>query len=283
MARSKGVSRVHRMNWWVTETLLCRSMGWRSIVMKYRIVKNLFLVLLMSPFVLTSRTDAANASATIVSTTTRGVKLSLSIPRRTYPRNALVTVTVRLQNVSRHTVLVSVNNYPDAIVLDSTHQEVYSARDPLGDRALLELTGPGPRPPMRVRSHRVLVASYFVVLRGPLLQANAMVGPRGKEHDIHGPILPLMLTSEAPPPVTVMETPTLHAIITPPPGVSAPPYFVERAQCVDNDIMTGRGWQAAPTDDLTPEFATDCTKPGAWVAVAGWLNHPVVNIAWKGQ
>jgi hypothetical protein len=240
--------------------------------------KNLVLLLLIASCLGTSRTYAASASAIRVETVAHGVRLSLSIPRRTYPKNALVTVTVRLQNVSRHTVLVSVNNYPDAIVLDSAHQEVYSARDPLSDRALFALIGPGPRPPMKLRPHHGITISYFVILRGPLLQAHAMIDTGGKELEVHGPILPLTLTHEALPRVTVIETPTLHATITPPPGVSAPPYFVEQTRCADNDIMTGRGWQAAPTDDLTPEFATDCTKPGAWVAVAGWLNHPVASI-----
>jgi hypothetical protein len=245
--------------------------------MKRTGLRSFALFLLTSPFLLASRTDAA-ASAIRVDTITHGVKLSLSIPRQIYPKDALVTVTVRLQNVSRHTVLVSANNYPDAIVLDAAHQEVYSARDPLLDRALFELHGPGPRPPMKLRPHRVLVASYFVVLRGPLLRADAMVGSRGKEHAIQGPTLPLTLTDEAPPTVTVMVTPTLHATITPPPGVSSPPYFVEQTQCADNGISTGRGWQAAATNDLTPQFATDCSTPRAWVAVAGWLDHPVANI-----
>jgi hypothetical protein len=169
----------------------------------------------------------------------------------------------------RHTVLVSVNNYPDAIVLDAAHQEVYSARDPLLDRALFELHGPGPRLPMKLRPRRVLVGSYFVVLRGPLLQADAVVGPRGKEHAIQGPTLPLTLTDEAPPAVTVMATPTLHATITPP-GVSSPPYFVEQTQCAGNGLVsTGRGWQAAASNDLTPEFPSDCISPHAWVAVVG--------------
>lgn len=251
--------------------------------MTYRIVRNLNLVLLMSPFLLTSRTDAASASATVVSTTTRGVKLSLSIPRRTYPKDALVTVTVRLQNVSRHTVLVSVNNYPNAMVLDSAHHELYSARDSLSDRALFELHGPGPRPPMKLRTHHGFVISYFVILRGPLLQAVAMIGSRGKEHDIHGPTLPLTLTDEAPPPVTVTGTPTLHATITPPPGVSAPPYFVEHTQCTGNGLVsTGRGWQAANSNLLTTEFPSGCVTPHMWIALAGWLNHPVVDIAWSG-
>lgn len=234
---------------------------------------------LLISVIVVAKAHAAPASGVRVDTITHGVKLSLSIPRRTYPRDALVTVTLRLQNVSRHTVPVSVNNYPDAIVLDAAHQEVYSARDPLFDRALFELHGgPGPRPPMKLRPHRTMVGSYFVVLRGPLLEATAVIGPRGNERGIHGATLPLTLTYEAPPLVTITTIPTLHATITPPPGVSASPYFVEQTRCADNDIMTGRGWQGANTDVLTPEFATDCTKPGAWVAVAGWLNHPVASI-----
>lgn len=251
--------------------------------MKYRVVRSIVLLLLIPPYLLVSRVEAARVSAVSVVVVTHGVKLSLRIPRRTYPKNALVTVTVRLQNVSRHTVLVSVDNYPDAIVLDSARQEVYAARDPLLDQALFELHGPGPRPPMKLRPHRVLVAPYFVILRGPLLQAVAMVGERGKEHSIQGPTLPLTLTDEAPPTVTVGETPTIHATITPPPGVSAPPYFIEQIQCTGNGtISAGRGWQAANTNVLTPEFPSDCITPHKWIAVAGWLNYPVVDLAWSG-
>jgi hypothetical protein len=250
--------------------------------LRYRLATSSALFLLTSVLAV-AKAQATPTSAVHVDTITHGVKLSLSIPRRTYPKNALVTVMVRLQNVSRHTVLVSVDNYPNAIVLDSAHHELYSARDPLSDRALFELHGPGPRPPMKLRTHLVLVASYFVILRGPLLQAYVMIGPRGKEHDIHGPTLPLTLTDEAPPPVTVTGTPTLHATITPPPGVSAPPNFVEQTQCTGNGtVSTGRGWQAASTNVLTPEFPTDCVTPHKWIAVAGWLNHPVVDIAWSG-
>lgn len=138
---------------------------------------------------------------------------------------------------------------------------------------------------MKLRPHHGLAISYFVVLRGPLLQAVAMVGPRGKEHDVHGPILPLTLTDEAPPPVSVSEIPALHATITPPPGVSVSvsPYFIEQTQCTGNGfVSTGRGWQAANTNGLTPEFPADCITPHEWIAVAGWLNHPVVDIAWSG-
>lgn len=92
--------------------------------------------------IVVAKAHAAPVFAVRVDTITHEVKLSLSIPRRTYPRDALVTVTLRLQNVSRHTVLVSVNNFPDAIVLDAAHQEVYSARDPSCDQALFELIGP---------------------------------------------------------------------------------------------------------------------------------------------
>lgn len=236
------------------------------------------IVLVVVSLVSPGHAGAASVSAVQVSTTAHGVRLSLSIPRQTYPKNALVTVTVRLHNASRHTVLVSGNDPLTVTVFDSSHQAVYWPREPLGENTLFDLHGPGPRPPMKLRPHRVLVFSDFVILRGPLLQARAMIGPRGKEHALAGPLLPLTLTDEATPAVTVAETPTLHATITPPTGVSGSPYFVEQTQCADNGMSTGRGWQAAPTNVLTPEFATDCVSPRAWVALVGWLNHPVVSI-----
>jgi hypothetical protein len=196
--------------------------------MKSTGLRSLALFLLVSPFLLASRTDAAAVSAIRVDTITHGVKLSLSIPRQTYPKDALVTVTVRLQNVSRHTLLVLGNNPSTVSVFDSSHQAVYWPRTPFMDRSFAHLSGPR-HPPIKLRPRKQLVTSYFVILRGPLLQAQATVGPQGKEHDIQGPMLSLTLTDEAPPTVTVMETPTLHATITPASADSGPLYFVEQA------------------------------------------------------
>jgi hypothetical protein len=64
-----------------------------------------------------------------------------------------------------------------------------------------------------------------------------------------------------------------------PARVSGPPHFVEQTQCTDNGtVSTGRGWQAANTDVLRPEFPSDCISAHRWIALAGWLNHPVVSI-----
>lgn len=241
-------------------------------------VKVLADALLLSAWSPVPRTNASSLASKRVDTVTHGVKLSLRIPRQTYPKNGLVKVTVRLENVSRHTVLVSGNNPSMVVVSDASQQVVYWPDAPFMGQELFGQSM-ARRPTIHLRPHHHLARSYFVILRGPLLQAHATLGVPAKERNIGGAFVPLALTDEAAPAVTVSDTPTIHATITPPAGTVGPPYFVEQTLCTGKDIYgDSRGWDVAPSDDLIPGFSSDCVSNRKWIAYAGWLGHPVANI-----
>jgi hypothetical protein len=145
--------------------------------MKHNAPRSFGLLLLLAPLSYPRGTGAAPVSAVQIETTTHGVKLFLSIPRRTYPRNALVRVTVRLQNISRRTVLVSGNNPSTVVVLDASHRAVYWPDTPFLGQALFGESVP-PRLPLKLRPQQRPVNSFFLILRGPLLQAEATLDAR---------------------------------------------------------------------------------------------------------
>ena len=71
----------------------------------------LFLLLLAAALLTPASGSARPAQDTMrsnqpirVTTVARGLKLSVAVPRRTYPRDALAQVTIELRNVSRHPI-----------------------------------------------------------------------------------------------------------------------------------------------------------------------------------
>lgn len=248
--------------------------------MKHSALRRFGLLLLLTLLSYPQGTGAASVSAVQSETTTHGVKLTLSMPRRSYPRNALVRVTVGLENVSRRAVLVSGNNPATVAVLDTSRQVVYWPDTPFMGQELFGQSMPR-RPTIHLPPHHHLTRSFFVILSGPLLQAQTTLGVPGKERDIGGAFVPLTLTDEAAPTVAVSDRPTIHAAITPPAGAAGPPYFVEQTLCTGKDIYgDSRGWDVAPGDELIPGFSADCVSNRKWIAYAGWLNHPVVAISY---
>jgi hypothetical protein len=151
--------------------------------MRHNALRSFGLLLLLAPLSYPRGTGAAPVSAVQIETTTHGVKLSLSVPRRSYPRNALVRVTVRLENVSGHTVLVSGNNPAMVVVSDASHQVVYWPDAPFMGQELFGQSM-ARRPTIHLRPHHHLARSFFVILRGPFLQAQATLGAPAKESGI---------------------------------------------------------------------------------------------------
>jgi len=111
-----------------------------------------------------------------IAMTSHGVELSLLLPRRTYPRNALVSTTVTLRNVSKHVVHLttspSINGSqgPQVSVLDARRNVVY----PPALQKLFRFPNPSPGQ-LRLRPGEAYQTQMYVILRAAHLEAEALV------------------------------------------------------------------------------------------------------------
>jgi len=245
------------------------------------------LALLIPSALLTPAAAAHAASGIRIDQVTHGVELTLTVPRREYPRDALIQVTLTMTNVSPHTIYVhSGLQIPAADVLDSSGTEVYSPYQPLGDKTLLDPKGPGPQSFPLLSGHTWKEKQYLV-LRGRYIEFQAWLGNvrRGKTLGVQTSAAIVRLTQQPAPQATIATSPSLHAIVTPAEPVSGPLLYFSQTSCSAGDVtqLTGGGW--TPTGGTTIDSGLDVGPPpdsncgsARWHVLAGWLNHPVIEI-----
>ena len=238
------------------------------------------LVTLGVAVILSTPAQAHTRSDARASMVTHGLRMTLEVSRRTYPRNAVIVATLSIRNISRHAVSIKSGlNAPRVAVLAASGQEVYDPGTPLGDLTLAPQTGPGPES-FRLLPQKSWIVHDYVVLRGNTLEAREILGDvrnSGQEVSIDRPRLALRLTSE-PAPQVVLSTPPLTARLIPPSPQSTSLVSVSQTQC--DNVITGGGWVAVNRGIIVPDVGAAC-RPGIWHAIAGWLNHPVATIVYR--
>ena len=247
-----------------------------------RMLAPLLLVLPLS--LLPARSSAAHPeSGYSVSTLAHGVKLTLTVPNRLYPRNALVRVTLTVKNVAGHTKYIrSGLESPSAYVLDDSGSEVYDPLEPLGDKTLITPMGPG-LGSFPLRAGRVWQAHRYLVLRGDRIVYWMRLGRvgHGNAVTVQGRPALLRLTEEAAPRVSITSSPMLEATIIPPWAVSGPMLYNQQWSCQtgDSTYLSGSGWVAAKGSTVSgSEARANCSAKLQWRAIAGWLGHPVADV-----
>ncbi len=212
------------------------------------------------------------------------VRLSLSVPASTYPRNALVRVTVRLRNISAHPIHL---NPPDCgtrsisvDVLNAAGRILYPpilAGTPLPNCGVT--TGPG----RSVAPGQTLTITELVVLRGWRVQARADITEAGT---ILGAPERVTLTRADPPVVAVHTQPDLHADLTRPARARGPLWYFAWGRCRSGESgqsMTGMlDWRSAAGTRLPAAVPQGCTGSPEWHALAGWVGHTVAHIDHTG-
>jgi len=215
-----------------------------------------------------------------------GLKLTLTVPRRSYPLNALARVSLRIQNVSHHDIgyqtpgvsLPGVAS-PQAQVLDRSGSILFppamSFMPPLpGPAPALEPLHPGQsfqsRQYIVVRGARIRAAQPFT----PIWEANVR---RALNMLITHPIT-VRLTTEPAPQLALQETPAGPVVeVIPPAGVTGRPLWLNYADCGDGSsgptFVYSFGWVGTSLR-LTPE----CSPIHAWHLRLAWLNHPVAAL-----
>lgn len=214
------------------------------------------------------------------SVVTHGLRITLRVGRRSYPRDALVSVTLTIRNTTHHAIsIISGLNAPKVVVLDASGQEVYDPINPLGALTLITPLGPGPES-FQLHGGRSWTSDTYVVLHGNRLAAHVILGNvrrPGPEVDIMSPRLKLRLTSEAPPQVVLSASP-LQARLIPRAPESGPLLSFRQEQC--GDLATGDGWTTTDSRVVVPGVPDTCTTY-TWHAIAGWLDHPVATIVYS--
>jgi len=235
----------------------------------------------------TTSAGATPVHRTVISTVSHGVKLTLMVPRRVYPRNALVRVTVTLRNVSGHDVQVSgqgmfcCSHYSlGAVVLDTAGQVLFP-----GDRREAPL-GP-PLFPLTLVPRHVMSQQVFLVLRSGRVQGVVQVQDTSGLVTVVTPVVTVRLVTERAPRVILHEAVAdeIKATIRPPTHMNGYLYYLDSFVCGKSDLPAGlisaEPWELSLHRTLTADCSYRSAPVTSWYALAGWLNHPVVAIDYQ--
>jgi hypothetical protein len=223
-----------------------------------------------------------------VTATGHGVRLTLSIRRRSYPQNALVAVWGRAENITAHTVKLydpgphEAGQYiPQVVVLAKRGGE------PLPVSLNDYMPNPGPvSGALPLYPHQTRNLRELVILRGPYLRLDLTFTGRPMPPQ-NGPTLstPLLHLS-----LTAPDTPTvaLHVLPDPPSADIAPAgtvrgklmavWYYNCDPAYDEEVQENIDWSAIGSH-VTPACPSGFSLVG-WHEDAGWLNHSVAQIDW---
>lgn len=209
--------------------------------------------------------------------TVRGIRLSLVLPRSTYPANALVRVSVEARNVSSRPRLIygTCAGPLSASVVDGRGNVVYSSagdgQPRCGPTNLVTLAPRG-----KIREH------VYVVLRGDRVRATVNLAG----HTVHGPATFVRLTRSRGPRIVIRSRPYLHAEVRGPVRQRPTPLlYVESSACPSGSgqgMLTGggtSGWtKIAPYRAGVFWFSPGCDHPVRWRLIAGRVGESVVTV-----
>jgi hypothetical protein len=248
--------------------------------------------------------ETAAAPATQVSVTVRGVTLSLFVPRRTYPRNALVRMTVRVKNGSRDSMTVQSSACradgpsPAVRVLDAHGRVVFPPalpEPPLGD-----FPCPVPPPPLLLPGH-VATRQFYVILRANRVRA---VVTSDVDGELKTPLVPIRLLSAPSPHLRLSTSPWLHADVVGATGRGKGRlYYTDWYTCVTKYGTRAAGQQftvslPGETGGVLPTLTglvmdwtrvsgtrirPGCPHPLQWHVAAGWLGQPIASLTYQKQ
>jgi hypothetical protein len=238
----------------------------------------LFLPLLVVvPFLPTSHVNARASSGITVSTTAHGMRLSLIVPQRSYPRNALVRLAVRVRNVSSHSVLTyigaqCISTNPFVEVSDSGGSETPQTPPHM----ML--------PPCPVPSGQPLAAGKSVtqhvifILNGVAIRGVLNVG-RYLAKQIATPKVAVRVSDAIPASLVVHRLQGGRVlVIQRPPGAPGPLYVFETTYCGAADGIASLLGEPHWLPVQGNRISSGCTGPQQWHGYAGYLNYSVETI-----
>lgn len=272
------------------------------------------LILLLSSLSIPQSAAAQNDGPVTAETVSHGVRVFLFIPRRVYPRDALVQFTVTLQNVSHQDRYLQ-DWPPDWGGPYSPHILMRTARGRLVyEEALSSFLAPTPgtlADNYVLHPGATLTRLVRFVLQAPQVQAVEKVfdghpaeglghtsfsaragtptppGSRWAQHQwrITTPFVPLTLTDEPAPAVSVSRSRGRVQVLVRPAGpVAGPPYFMDSIRCWTGPstmwVNQHVDWTAAWDNRFSSPIDQHCPSRQPWHAVIGWPDHRVAFISY---
>jgi hypothetical protein len=250
-------------------------------------MKALSLLPLLIAGLLPSASSAGSMKTPItVSAVAHGVKLTLTVPRREYPRNALIRAKLSLENISAEAVPVLGARFP------ACRYQYWAAARVLtkGGKAVYppivspdEFISCGPLMfPLQLRPGETLRNTVFLVLRGSHIQGFTALGTEQEPIEVETPITTVRLTRKSSPHIRLQTSPVLEAVLRGQAHVrQARLYYYEWASCRDGEPRTMDWTPFSIRKARTYSFTPGCENPSEWHLAAGWLNYPIAQVDWK--
>jgi hypothetical protein len=276
----------------------------RSLNVRYLLV---LVIPFLAPFAISRHVDAQSSAPITVGAVSHGVRISLLIPRRSYPQDALVQFTVTLQNISQRDRYLQ-DWPPDWGGRYSPHILMRTAGGRLVyEEELSSFLAPTPggfgsnyilRPGATLRRH-----IRFVLEAGQVQAVEKVFDgytsfssrpgtptpPRSQwathQWRVVTPFVPLTLTHEPAPVVAVSRTGGWVLLAARSRvAVSGSPLFMDSIRCWTGPSMMWTNqhvpWTPARGNRFSNSFERHCPSPQPWHAVIGWPNHRVAFISY---
>lgn len=270
--------------WLRTPAATIENVGEESSLMKY--VMAAMLALGMSIVSSSSPSLATASGPASVTTVGHGLKVTLSIPKASYPTNALVATTITAENVSGKPIgILEDGCSPElrAEVLDK-HGKPYP---PPVDFFPISC---GPYvPPRELKPHTSIKATAIVVLQSGNVRSDLTIqaGKQG-ETDVPGKVLHLAPVAGRPEHVSLTASPPnpnggLTATISPVQSGVGPLYIAFYEECdQSNGEQEGYGtlpshWDKTTGSSLFSGILGSACSREEWHFAAGWIGFPVAR------
>lgn len=229
------------------------------------------------------RANDADLGRIRVGTVAHGVEMSLTIPRQSYARNALVPVEAQIKNVTHHTLLLQAAcGVPTVQVIDAHGNVLYP---PAVMNFEWECQAVGPVP---LAAGQDVADHDFIIARAGRLRATVdiMQVTNHVAHlvaTVHTDAV-IRLTREPAPRTVIHRSSRPSADVYPRTTATGPLRMVYQFDCNSPQGSGGgwgrgtRAWTATTSTHLVSPDPIGCGPKRAWTVVAGWVNHPVVTI-----
>ncbi len=212
-----------------------------------------------------------------VVTISHGTKLSVSVKRRVYPRDALVRAYFSMRNVSPHTL--SVNSGNGVEVVTGQRRVVFppalSTPGPTGGGLSVAYLRPG----KRIGGSQLVILRAGYIIEAVSVGGNVRLGVPGV--GVVTPALHLTLTAPDRPTFVLKTSPQVLADLQFARGFRGGRIeFTQFYQCGEppHELQVGSSLYGSWTIASSLRFRPGCAHPVRWQLIAGAIDHSVVTL-----